>query len=178
MLGIREGERVLEIGSGTGNSLLPLAQAVGRSGCVFGLDLSPGMLRVARFRLGHPGKTMPVHLGCGDAVFLPFRDQSCDAIFSSFTLELFDTPEIPQVLAECRRILRPGGRLCMLSLSRSGKTNKMIELYEWSHRRFPAIVDCRPIRLELSLQTSGFLVRDAVRGSLWGLPLEIVLAQQ
>src|SRR5665811_2222448 len=95
------GERVLEIGYGTGHCLVKIAEAVGPEGKVFGIDLSEGMRARARERLEREHLIDSVELSCGDATRLPYRDGSMDAVFMSFTLELFDTPEIPQVLASC-----------------------------------------------------------------------------
>ena len=97
--------------SGTGHSLAQLADAVGAEGKVFGIDLSEGMRARARERL----------LSCGDATRLSYPDGSIDAVFMSFTLELFDTPEIPQVLAECKRVLRAGGRIGVVAITKEGK---------------------------------------------------------
>lgn len=112
MLAIVPGERVLEIGYGTGHCLVQLAQAVGPDGKVFGIDLSEGMRARARERLEREGLIDRVELSRGDATHLRYADDSIDAVFMSFTLELFDTPEIPQVLAECKRALhaRRGAR--------------------------------------------------------------------
>jgi len=175
LLAVLPGETVLEIGSGTGQSLPILAQAAGVDGRVLGLDLSPGMLATASARLGRTALTGRVKLSCGDAACLPFASETCDALFTSFTLELFDTPEIPLVLQECRRVLRPGGRLCVISLSKAGPSQKMVELYEWSHARFPALVDCRPIFARQSLEDAGFVIAAARQMELWGLPVEIVV---
>ncbi len=57
---------------------------------------------------------------------MPFETGSLDAVFSSFTLELFDTPDIPVVLGECRRALRDGGRLCVVAMSKQGKLALML----------------------------------------------------
>ena len=69
-LDARPGEKVLEIGFGTGHCLVSLAQSVGPTGKVYGLDLSEGMLDVARDNLHKAGLADRVELTCGDAVQL------------------------------------------------------------------------------------------------------------
>jgi demethylmenaquinone methyltransferase/2-methoxy-6-polyprenyl-1,4-benzoquinol methylase len=181
LLNALPGEHVLDIGPGTGHSLAALAYSVGRTGSVQALDLSPGMLAVSRARLrtdGKRGDCANVSLTCGDALRLPYPAGVFDAIFSSFNLELFDTPEIPQVLLECRRVLRPDGRISVVSLSKASKSQAMIKLYEWSHDRFPAFVDCRPIYVQPTLAQAGLRILSVKYMSMWGLPVEIVLAQK
>jgi ubiquinone/menaquinone biosynthesis C-methylase UbiE len=178
LLNARPGEHVLDIGPGTGHSLAALARSVGNTGGVQALDLSPGMLAVARARLDKSGDCANVSLTCGDGLRLPYPARAFEAIFSSFNLELFDTPEIPQVLEECRRVLVPGGRMCVVSLSKASKGQAMIKLYEWSHERFPAFVDCRPIYVQPSLEQAGFHILTVKSMLMWGLPVEIVLAQK
>ena len=56
-----------------------------------------------------------VDLRCGDAAQLPFETDFFDVVFMAFTLELFDTPEIPKVLSECKRVLKPAGSLMFTS---------------------------------------------------------------
>jgi len=181
LLDAHPGEHVLDIGPGTGHSLAALARSVGPTGRVQALDLSPGMLAVSRARLHAlrwAGDCPNVYLTCGDAFCLPYMAGAFDAIFSSFNLELFDTPEIPGVLKECRRVLRPGGRICVVSLSRVGKSQSMIKLYEWSHDRFPAFIDCRPIYVQASLEQASFHILAVKCMVMWGLPVEIVLAHK
>jgi demethylmenaquinone methyltransferase/2-methoxy-6-polyprenyl-1,4-benzoquinol methylase len=178
LLNALPGEHVLDIGPGTGHSLAALGRSAGETGRVQALDLSPGMLAVARARLDKYNECANVSLTCGDGLRLPYSAGAFDAIFSSFNLELFDTPEIPQVLEECRRVLRPGGRICVVSLSKVGKSQAMIKLYEWSHERFPAFVDCRPIYVQPSLEQAGFHIQAVKCMYMWGLPVEIVLAQK
>ena len=179
LLAARPGETVLEIGSGTGTSLVKLAEAVGAGGRVCGLDLSEGMLRVARRRLGRAGLSGRVELQLGDAAGLPYPASTFDAVFLSFTLELFDTPEIPIVLRESRRVLRDGGRLVVVAMSKdagSPLARLTVRLYEWAHDRFPAAADCRPIFPARAVSEAGFEVRRQRALSMWGLPVEIVEA--
>jgi demethylmenaquinone methyltransferase/2-methoxy-6-polyprenyl-1,4-benzoquinol methylase len=115
-----------------------------------------------------------IHLVQGDATHLPYAAASFDAVFMSFTLELFDTPEIPVVLAACRRVLRPGGRLGVVALAQAD--NLAVRLYEWAHRRFPRAVDCRPIQAPAALQAAGFQISAHQQGTMWGLPVDMVVA--
>ncbi len=176
LLALQPGENILEIGFGTGHALLEMARAVGTQGRVEGIDLSPGMLAVANRRIQHSGLAGRIALQVGDATRLPFTGPHFQAAFMSFTLELFATTEIPLVLAECRRVLLPGGRLGVVSLAK--KDTRMVTYYEWFHARFPRLVDCRPIYVRQLLEEAGFTVIQALEKSLWGLPVEIVVAKK
>jgi len=173
-LDARPGEKVLEIGFGTGHCLVSLAQSVGPTGKVYGLELSERMLDVARDNLHKAGLAERVELTCGDAVQLPSPSDALDAIFMSFTLELFDTPEIPEVLAECQRVLRPGGPIVVVGVSKVGEGGVILRVYEWTHRHFPNLVDCRPIFVRQSLESAGFRIESADRKMMW-VPVEVVL---
>jgi len=169
------GERVLEIGYGTGHCLVQLAEAVGPEGKVFGIDLSEGMRARARERVEKEHVIDRVELSCGDATRLPYPDGSMDAVFVSFTLELFDTPEIPQVLAGCKRMLRPGGRIGVVAITKEGKEGFAVEAYEWTHQHFPNLLDCRPIFVRRALEDAGFAIRNATIRNMW-VPVEVVVA--
>jgi ubiquinone/menaquinone biosynthesis C-methylase UbiE len=173
LLGVREGERALEVGPGTGQGLVSLARSTGRSGRVCGVDLSLGMIQRASRRVRRAGLADRVALLRGDATRLPLRSGTFDAAFTAFTLEQFDTPEIPVVLAECCRVLRPEGRLAVVSLTK--RACLMTRLYEVAHRLFPVYVDCRPIYVQRSMEEAGFHTRGATEVSMWGMPVEIVV---
>lgn len=182
-LGLKElnasaGDTILEIGCGTGRALLALASAVGDSGRVVGMDLSRGMLNIARGRISCANVSPGVLLAQGDASVLPFPSDFFDAVFVAFTLELFDTPEIPVVLSECRRTLKTGGRMGVVAMTREERENIPQRIYEWFHQRMPAYVDCRPIYVQAALKQAGFQIRSATRRRMWGLPVAICLVQK
>ena len=176
MLNVQPGEKVLEVGFGTGHGLVALAHSVGENGKVYGIDLSAGMFRVAKVKISRAGLSNRIELRLGDAVNLPFEDAFFDTIFISFTLELFDTPEIPLVLAECKRVLLEDGRLSVVALEK--KDCRAVRIYEWFHARMPSLVDCHPIYVRRIIEAAGFEPVEAREKAMWGLPIEIITAKK
>jgi ubiquinone/menaquinone biosynthesis C-methylase UbiE len=174
-LRVVEGETVLEVAFGTGHSLKQIAELVGQAGKVYGIDISSGMLEVTRKRLQKAGLTDRAELFCGDAVKMPYRDNMFDAAFISFALELFDTPEIPKVLGEIRRVLKPQGRLGVVGMSKENGASLLLRVYEWLHKKLPQYVDCRPIYVEQSIKEAAFEIKYKEKVKLFGLPGEIVV---
>lgn len=175
ILGVKAGESVLEIGFGTGGSLVSMVQDVGKSGLVIGVELSPGMIEVAQKRIHDESSERSVGIIRGDGTTLPLAPESFDVVFLSFTLELFPEEEIPVVLKECHRVLKREGRLGVVSLAK--KDVLACRIYEWGHERWPVMLDCRPINLRENLETGGFRVQAAKVQTMWGLPVEIVLGK-
>ncbi|TFB08838.1 methyltransferase domain-containing protein [Candidatus Atribacteria bacterium MT.SAG.1] len=174
-LDIKRGETVLEIGFGTGHCLKQMAESVGEEGRVYGIDISSGMLEVSKQRLEEAGLLDRVKLYCGDALKMPYEDNKFDAVFMSFTLELFDTPEIPKVLDKIERVLKANGRLGVVSMSKEDEDSILLRMYEWTHKKFPKYADCRPIYIEQSIKDAGFEIEYKEKVKLFGLPGEIVI---
>jgi len=103
---LRAGQRVLDLGSGTGYPALLAAQAVCDSGRVLGLDLAEQMLHAARRKAERVGVSN-VRFQTADVTSLPFDDASYDAVLSRFCLMFL--PDIPQTMREVVRVLKPGG---------------------------------------------------------------------
>jgi ubiquinone/menaquinone biosynthesis C-methylase UbiE len=180
-LDLKPGEHVLEIGFGTGNEILDLADKVGAGGRVCGVDISPGMLKVALRKLERKPSAGPVDLQVADARRLPFEDNAFDAAYCSFTLELFLDEDLPQVLAETCRVLRSQGRLAVVSMSKvqpGERASFLEEAYLWMHRHFPHIVDCRPIDVVGTLKAAGLEVLKAVPLEIWTMPVVAAVARK
>ncbi len=136
------------------------------------------MLDVAQVRLGKAGLSDRVDLQCTDAANLPFEDNFFDAIYCCFTLELFDTPEIPVVLEECWRVLEVNGRISIVALTKRERIGTAVKLYEWVHRKIPKYVDCRPIYPRQAVKDAGFQIESVTEMSMFRLPVDIVLARK
>ena len=105
---VRPGDRVLDVCCGTGDLALSAAQAGGK---VTGLDFSEPMLERAR------AKSPELEWVSGDALALPFADGSFDAVTIGFGLR--NLAEADEGLQEMSRVLRPGGRLGILEITRA-----------------------------------------------------------
>ncbi len=154
-------------GGRPGHCLAILAKAAGHEGRVYGIDLSNEMLQRAQENVEKEGLGERVELVCGDAADLPYAPASMDAVFMSFVLELFDTPEIPKVLGECKRVLRRGGRIVVVGMSKEGPGGLLLRILEWTHRNLPHLVDCRPIFVRHALEASGFVIEESAIKRRW-----------
>ncbi|MFD3625544.1 class I SAM-dependent methyltransferase [Streptomyces sp. DSM 116494] len=106
-LGLREGDRVLDAGCGTGRALPPLRAAVGPTGVVLGVDLTAAMLRAA----ARAGRDRAGTLLLTDVAALPLRSSSLDAVFAAGLIA--HLPDPAGNLREIARVVRPGGVLAL-----------------------------------------------------------------
>ncbi len=176
LLQAKPGERVLELGCGTGHTLAALAPQVGAEGRVLGLDLSRKMLRCSRHRLRHHLPADNVTMLQADARRLPLRSASLDAVTMSFTLELMPTDDIPVVLRECRRVLRPAGRIVVVSLALDQPPPLMTRLYLRAHHRWPRLLDCRPLPVRAVVEACGYQAMEERRSAIAGIAVSAVRA--
>jgi ubiquinone/menaquinone biosynthesis C-methylase UbiE len=114
LLDITAGERVLDVGCGSGAVTRDIAKRVGSRGLVVGLDPSPALLAVARELAQQAGLGDCVEFREGSALRLPFPDRSFDAVVCVTVLS--HVPKGEAAIPELVRVLRPGGRLGVFDL--------------------------------------------------------------
>jgi len=120
-----------------------------------------------------------ISLKTGDASELPYADKSFDAVYIAFTLELFDTPEIPTVLSEIRRVLKDGGRLLVTSLAKRNYEDSLgTKVFEWVHEKLEFIANCRPIYVQNIVGSAGFTVTGINYVETFGIAMDVILAKK
>lgn len=171
---LRAGQKVLDLGSGTGYPAILAAQAVGGQGMVVGLDLAEGMLAIARRKASDLGITNVV-FQVEDVTTLPFGPASFDAVMSRFCLMFL--PDIPKAVNEIARVLRPDGYLAAAVWSVPDK-NPFIRIPVDVIKRFievPAPAPDQPGIFRLARQ--GDLLRITEEAGLIGISDEELIGE-
>ncbi len=169
------GEDVLEVATGTGVQLVDLARR-NPHGRTVGVELADGMLRRTQARLQSAGLDR-VELLAGDARELPLPDASFDLVVNSYMLDLLPREDIPRVLAEFQRVLKPEGRLVLSNMTKGEARPHRIwdALYA---RGFVLTANCRGVLAVPVLDALGFAECRREYIAQMGFPTEIVTARR
>ena len=125
----------LDVCCGTGDLALELRRRIGADGRVVGCDFSEPMLELARRKSGEEG--LPVEFGWADALELPYGDEGFDAVTIGFGAR--NLADLGRGLAEMARVLKPGGRLVILEITRPQR-EPLASFYSlWFDRVVPVI---------------------------------------
>jgi ubiquinone/menaquinone biosynthesis C-methylase UbiE len=169
---------IVELGSGTGRLAAHLLRDVlpPRARYV-GFDISQTMANLAENRLRRWSDRAQVRLTEGSPE-LPLEDASCDRFLATYVLDLLSEPDIRAVLAEARRVLVPGGRLCLASLTFGNSPASRLVCRVWTalHSVRPRMVGgCRPLHLGAFLDESWRVVHEETLCA-FGICTEVLVA--
>jgi demethylmenaquinone methyltransferase / 2-methoxy-6-polyprenyl-1,4-benzoquinol methylase len=130
------GSRVLDVATGTGDLAIELARRVGPVGEVVGSDFAEGMLARARAKAA-PLEGPKPRFEWADALDLPYRDDTFDAATVGFGARNF--ADLARGLAEMARVVRPGGRVVVLEITRPKQPPLSLFYRLWFDRAVPAL---------------------------------------
>jgi len=172
---VRDGESILEVATGTGTQLVSLARR-NQSGRTVGVELADGMLAQTRNRLQAAGLAS-VELVRGDALALPFDDESFDLLVNAYMLDLLAREDIPRALAEFKRVIRPAGRLVLSNMTKGEQRRH--RMWDWLYAHgLNLTANCRGVLAAPVLAEQGFteIRREYMTQMLF--PTEIVTARK
>lgn len=172
---------VFEFGCGTGRFAQTLLRDhLGPTATYRAVDLSPTMIGLATRRLSSIGDRVRVALTDGSP---PASEPpaSCDRFVSNYVFDLLSDADIVAVLSEAHRMLRPGGLLCLSSLSAgsSALSRTVSRIWSFLHRVNPQLVGgCRPVALPAFFENGPWKLRHHKAVAPFGLPSEVVIAER
>ena len=168
------GECVLEVAVGGGEFFAELAKTEGLERCV-GVDLSMSML-ARTVRHTEAGGVAHRNLCRASALSLPFADAVFDILFNLYMIDLLLEEDVPAVLRGFARVLRPGGKLILLSMAEQARM--VNALWMWLYRRSPVMTGgCRPVPVTGMLATNGWKIDLRELISQGGFQSELVVAK-
>lgn len=176
----RHAQSVFEFGCGTGHfAARLLTDELPASATYTGYDLSPVMVGLATQRVAAAGSRARV-LGSDGRIQFPSGDHATDRVVSNYVLDLLSADDTRQFFGEARRVLVPGGLLCLVSLTEGISVWSRMVCAIWSRlfRWRPTLVGgCRPIRLRTHVAPELWRTRYHNVISAYGVPSEVLVLE-
>jgi len=145
-------DRVLEVACGTGRATVELASRLGAGGKLDALDLSEAMLGHAQRKVAERGLLDKVEFKIGSAQTLPYADQTFNILYNSYMFDLIAVTQFKSILEEFKRVLKPGGKMILVNMSKDTPRKTLYERVYETVRLFP----CRPVVMESHVRGAGF----------------------
>lgn len=178
---VREAQRVLEVGCGTGRiAVRLLSEELPSDAEYLGIDVSATMVRLSRDRLARWPRRARVLKVPGGHEGIPVADRSMDRVLTTYVMDLMTDEDRAWTLGECHRVLRKGGLLCHAGLAPGeGPLTSMVSaIWGGLHKVSPWLVGgCRPLVLSGELPATLWSVRYAERVARFGITSEVVVAE-
>jgi ubiquinone/menaquinone biosynthesis C-methylase UbiE len=174
----QDAQKVFEFGCGTGKfAARLLAEHLPASATYLGCDVSPTMIDLAAKRLALYAERAKAVRSDG-AVQFPLPDQSVDRVVSSYVLDILSEEDTRRVFAEAHRVLTPGGKFCLASLTRGVTLPSRIVSLLWMAvfgMRASLVGGCRPIRLEPYIDQERWQLEHRRVVTPFGVPSEVLI---
>lgn len=176
--GFSEARKIFEFGCGTGKFAVRLLERhLPSSAGYIGYDVSPVMVGLAERRLEAYAERAQVILSDGVVQF-PLPDLSVDRVVSSYVLDLLSEKDIRRFFLEAHRVLAPGGRICLASLTTGSTLLSRIVSSLWTavFQLSPATVGgCRPVHLDAFVDHHHWQVAHQRVVAPYGVPSEVLV---
>ena len=174
-----QSESVFEFGCGTGRFALNLLERHLSSAATYlGSDLSQIMIDIARQRISPYARRAKVVLSDGNINF-PLPAESVDRVISTYVLDLLSEEDILNVISESRRVLKPSGKLCLVSLTHGITVASRVVAAMWLavfRLHAPLVGGCRPIGLGAYLDLHEWSIEYHKVVVRFGVPSEVLIA--
>lgn len=176
--GFKDARKVFEFGCGTGNFAgRLLAEQLPSSATYLGCDVSPIMVGLATQRLLDYAERATIVRSDG-TIHFPLPDNSIDHVVSNYVLDLLSADDTRLVFTEAQRVLIPGGKLCLVSLTKGVSCFSRMVSFLWMtifRVRASLVGGCRPISLEPYVDSENWQTEYRNVVTPFGVPSEVLV---
>lgn len=147
----KPGQHILIAACGTGRGMEALAKAVRPDGKIDAMDISEEMIDQARNKAEKLGIKDRIHFTQANVRHLPYPDETFDIVYNGYMFDLIELAGFMPILKEMMRVLKPGGRIVLLNMSKLDERKTFYEtFYRWTG------IPCRPVLMAPYLEKLGF----------------------